>query len=40
MKKHLYIDIGTLPEEGKSFSGELDPSIFEFSDQETKAAGP
>ena len=40
MKKHLYIDLGTLPEEGKSFSGELDPSIFEFPDDGTKATGP
>lgn len=40
MKKHLYIDLATLPEEGKSFSGELDPSTFTFSDKGTKAAGP
>ena len=28
MKKHLNIDLNTLPEEGKTFSGELDPSLF------------
>lgn len=40
MKKHLTIDLGTLPEEGKTFSGELDPSIFDFPDKNTEAAGP
>lgn len=34
MKKHLTIDLNTLPEEGKTFSGELDGSIFNL---ETKA---
>lgn len=28
MKKNLRIDLNTLPEEGKTFSGELDTSIF------------
>ncbi|MBK1832317.1 hypothetical protein JIN77_16380 [Verrucomicrobiaceae bacterium R5-34] len=28
MKKHLNIDLNSLPEEGKVYSGELDPSIF------------
>lgn len=28
MKKHLTIDLNTLPEEGKTFSGELDTSLF------------
>ena len=28
MKKHLNIDLNTLPEEGKTFSGELDGAIF------------
>jgi len=40
MKKHLNIDIGTLPEEGKSYSGELDKSVFSFSDNNTQAVGP
>ena len=40
MKKHLSIDVSSLPEEGKSFSGELDPSIFTFPDDTTKATGP
>ncbi|NWK54568.1 hypothetical protein HW115_03025 [Verrucomicrobiaceae bacterium N1E253] len=40
MKKHLFIDLATLPEEGKTFSGELDPSIFTFDHEDTKATGP
>jgi len=40
MKKHLTIDIGTLPEEGKTFSGELDPSIFSFLNDEIRALEP
>ena len=40
MKKHLVIDAATLPEEGKLFSGELDGSIFDLSDENTKAASP
>ncbi len=28
MKKHLQIDLHSLPEEGKTFSGELDSSLF------------
>lgn len=28
MKKHLQIDLHSLPEEGKTFSGELDNSLF------------
>jgi len=39
MKKHLTIDLATLPEEGESFSGELDKSIFSFPDNDTRAAG-
>jgi uncharacterized protein len=40
MKKHLNIDIATLPEEGKTFSGELDPAIFMLPDTDTKPTGP
>ena len=40
MKTQLLIDISTLPEEGKSFSGELDPSIFTFSGDDTQCIGP
>lgn len=40
MKTQLTIDLATLPEEGKSFSGDLDPSILEPIDKETKAEGP
>ena len=40
MKKHLSIDLNTLPEEGKTFSGEIDPSIFGDLGEGTKATGP
>ncbi len=40
MKKHLTIDTATLPEEGKTFSGELDGSIFDLPDGDLNAAGP
>jgi len=40
MKKHLNIDLNTLPEEGKTFSGELDGSIFDLSEEEPRSAGP
>ena len=40
MKKHLTIDLATLPEEGKSFSGELDKSIFTLPTKDTQSTGP
>lgn len=40
MKKHLNIDLITLPEEGKTFSGELDSSIFNTRDEPIKATSP
>ena len=40
MKKHLTIDVHTLPEEGKTFSGELDSSIFSDAGEKTKATSP
>ncbi len=40
MKKHLYIDPATLPPEGKTYSDELDPSIFLNLGEGTKATGP
>ncbi|MCP5535710.1 MAG: DUF177 domain-containing protein [Akkermansiaceae bacterium] len=43
MKKHLNIDLNTLPEEGKTFSGELDGSILTTrhgSAGEIKAVSP
>lgn len=40
MKKHLSIDLATLPEEGKMYSGELDGSIFSAEGEDTQAAGP
>lgn len=40
MKTQLLIDLNTLPEEGKTFSGELDPSIFGDLGEGTRATGP
>ena len=40
MKTHLTIDVSSLPEAGNPFSGELDPSIFTFPNDTTKAVGP
>jgi len=40
MKTQLRIDTSSLPEEGKSFSGELDSSIFSFLGDDTKSLGP
>ena len=40
MKKHLQIDLNSLPEEGKTFSGELDGSIFQLMGKAFKPKGP
>lgn len=40
MKTDLLIDLNTLPEEGKTFSGELDPAIFGNLGEDTQATGP
>jgi uncharacterized metal-binding protein YceD (DUF177 family) len=40
MKKHLNIDLNTLPEEGKTFSGEIDGSIFSLPGETIHATGP
>lgn len=40
MKKHLNIDINTLPDEGKTFSGELDGSIFSAEGEDINATSP
>jgi len=40
MKKHLYIDAHTLPEEGKTFSGELDGSLFSLPKEQIRGAAP
>jgi len=32
--KRFVIDLATLPEEGKTYSGEIDPEIFEFSERD------
>ncbi len=37
---NLVIDIAKLPEEGKTISGELDASLFDFKNDQVKAAGP
>ncbi len=40
MEKRLLIDLATLPEEGVSLSGELDPSFFELDEESSEPAGP
>lgn len=40
MKKHLHIDLNSLPDDGKTFSGELDGSIFSAHGEDIKAKGP
>lgn len=40
MNTSLIIDIPTLPEEGKAFSGELDGNIFDLPQNDAKSAGP
>lgn len=40
MKKQLQIDLNSLPEEGKTFSGELDGSIFSAHGEKIKTKGP
>lgn len=40
MKKALIIDLATLPEEGQSFSGELDGEIFDLQKGDATPAGP
>jgi len=40
MKKRLQIDINTLPEEGQSFSGELDGALFTAQGETIKPTGP
>jgi uncharacterized protein len=37
---HLVIDLGTLPEDGKQFSGELAPEIFELKEGDAHPLGP
>ena len=39
MKKHLHIDLATLPEEGQTFSGELDNGIFTAHGEKIKPTG-
>ena len=40
MQTSLIIDLPSLPEEGKSFSGELDGSIFGLPEGDARAVGP
>lgn len=38
--KKLVIDLGTLPEEGKTIEGELEASIFELNERDPQPKGP
>ena len=40
MERSLIIDLTTLPEEGKGFSGELDAAIFDLPEGDARAVGP
>ena len=40
MKGHLMIDLANLPEEGRAFSGELPPEIFDLPVGDARAVGP
>ena len=40
MSDRLIIDLPTLPEDGKSFSGELPPEVFDLTDKDARPAGP
>jgi uncharacterized metal-binding protein YceD (DUF177 family) len=40
MKGHLIIDLATLPEEGKAFSGELPKEIFDLPEGDAQPTGP
>jgi len=40
MEKSLIIDLATLPEEGKDFSGELDGAIFDLRKEDATSVGP
>ncbi|MCW1884515.1 DUF177 domain-containing protein [Luteolibacter flavescens] len=40
MSDRLLIDLPTLPEEGKNFSGELPPEVFDLPEHDAKPLGP
>lgn len=40
MKGHLIIDLATLPEEGKAFTGELPASVFDLPEGDAVPLGP
>lgn len=39
MKKKLSIDVSALPDEGKTYSGELDTSVLQLREKDTEAVG-
>lgn len=40
MKESLIIDLNNLPEEGKSYEGELDPALYALPAHDAQPAGP
>lgn len=40
MKGHLIIELGTLPEEGRHFSGELPQEVFDLPEGDARPVGP
>ncbi|NQW99346.1 hypothetical protein HQ447_01715 [bacterium] len=40
MKGRLIIDLANLPEEGKSFAGELPKEVFDLPEEDAQAVGP
>lgn len=40
MKKKLVIDLASLPEDGKTFAGELDPVVYDLPDGDAVPVGP
>jgi uncharacterized protein len=40
MDQRLIIDLGTLPEDGRQFSGELAPQLFELPAEDARPLGP
>jgi uncharacterized protein len=40
MKKSLVIELANLPEEGKAYEGELDPSLYDLPERDAQPAGP
>lgn len=40
MQKTLVIELANLPEEGKSFQGELDPALYSLPERDAQPTGP